>query len=997
MASRRLRRTKSFTSYLGALTQDLQDLKNSASAPITVNNFSIGSESLDNSLVLNNKSIESASYVEGISGWKIDGTGVAEFSDVFVRGDINAYSGTIGYWNISNPDVVRRIGNRDLYGTFLESSDLGPSDYNKDSGTYVGLYKSYIDEEVTIVSASRKENVVTAVCPGHRFRVSDLISVDIAADVTMSTGESPVRVIEANYNNFKYIAVGGDVTELTGENYSGTAILNNKDVAGIYLQDYGKALFDYGYFSNEGVTYVSAETPNLVYNASFEYGSNEFGNIGGYIFSAASWIRGTSTVTSYNYSTLNIYNGISSFGGQIGWTSTGLSTYLHAKVNEADFKRLDFYKNNRELYINFDMFFKFPISKVAIPTTGSFVTTSSSVITITCPGHGLAVDDLVYFDFVTAASGYGNYSYTIHTVLSVSGDSFTVPNYSGFTTANPITLSRRYTTSGPVIFKYIQPVLDMNDIKISFVTNNANPLALVLDSTTSLYDVLSDVTIADWDDYRYLSHSSFDFEAWYFGHDLNSSFAEYRPISSMGVTTVSLVNSNINAKQLMNIKLSSSKIESFYRKLALTSYNSNLEFYLSFPEWIWEGTRSIYGVSAPTKRNVKAVSSAGLGYILDNVSISPSKKFFYGESGSSSFYYKLEAGDTVKTNKVSYEAPKNWIDIDLEFQTAEFKYIDSIEFKPRDFDKQLYLNPGINAIKSVETVFGTIQDRETFLIGDSSIINVSSGQYRYLTGDGVTYRTVEAYSTLETGASSAINSMRANSSVFNQQLPDGAAGAVLRVSVDSFDKGLLEGWSDSIDFLSTGRTYFRTNDGLGASSNMSISPSEISFTTSNSESYFSMSNYGSLFIDKSTGLEVFGLSNDSNPKILAQAALANQLTSNYQTVYISNADKTLGYVSSSIKTKKNVEPLSLSVASILEAEPVQFNYKSEEDGSSKHAGFIAEQLVDAGLSGYVSFDVDGQPMTVNYEKFVSALQLVARNQADEIEQLKARVSELEDK
>jgi hypothetical protein len=991
LASRRLRRTKSFTSYLGALTQDLQDLKNSASTPTTVNNFSVGPESLENSLVLDNKSIESASYIEGISGWKIDGTGVAEFSDVFVRGDINAYSGTIGYWNISNPDVVRRIGNRDLYGTFLESSDLGASDYNKDSGTYVGLYKSYIDEEVAIVSASRKENVVTAVSPGHRFKISDLISVTIDDDVTMSTGESAVRVIEANYNNFKYITVGADVTELTGENYSGTAILNNKDVAGLYLQDYGKALFDYGYFSNEGVSYISAETPNLVYNSSFEYEVS--GDI--YDFSASSWICETSTVTAYSYSTLDIYNGASSLGGQIGWTTTALNTYLHAKVNESELKRLDFYKNNRELYLNFDMFFKFPISKVAIPTTGSFVTTSTSVITITCPGHGLAVNDLVVFDFIATASGYGNYSYTFHTVLSVSGTSFTVENKRGTTTANPVTLSRVATTSGPVIFKYTQPVLDLNDIKISFVTDNTNPSAPVLDSTTSLYDVLTDVTIANWDDYRYWSHSIVEFYDWYYTSDLYSSSALYRPISSMGVTALDLYDGDGNTKQWLNIVLSSSKIEAIYRKLALTSYNSNLEFFISFPQWIWEGTVSD-GNTAPTKRNVKAISSAGLGYILDNVSLSPSKKFFFGDTGSSSFYYKLEDGDTVKTNKVSYEAPRNWIDIDLDFQTAEFKYIDSIEFKSSDFQKQLYLNPGINTVKPVRTVFG-MGNNERFLIGESSTLNISSGQYRYLTEDNVTYRSVEAYSRLETGSASAIHAIRANSSVFNQQNPDGLSGGVLAVSVDSFDKGQVTGWGDVVDFLAKDSTSLRSADELGNLTSLQILPTGLNFVSSSSESYFEMVGDGPRFKDSSSGGTLFGLTNDGSPKIVAQATLANQLTSNYQTVYISNSDGTLGYVSSSIKTKKNVESLSLSAASILQAVPVQFNYKSEEDGSSKHAGFIAEQLVEAGLSGYVSFDPEGEPITVNYEKFVSALQLVARHQADEIEQLKARVSELEDK
>jgi hypothetical protein len=992
LASRRLRRTKSFTSYLGALTQDLQDIKNSASAPITVDNFSIGSESLDNSLVLNNKSIESASYVEGVSGWKIDGTGVAEFSDVFVRGDINAYSGTIGYWNISNPDVVRRIGNRDLYGTFLESSDLGASDYNKDSGTYVGLYKSYIDEEVTIVSASRKENVVTAVCPGHRFKISDLISVTIADDVTMSTGESAVRVIEANYNNFKYIAVGADVTELTGENYSGTAILNNKDVAGLYLQDYGKALFDYGYFSNEGVAYVSAETPNLVYNPSFEYITGNTNQ-----FSSASWFSETSTVTSYEYSVDDIYNGDSFLGGQIGWTTTGLSTYLHAQVNESEFKRLDFYKNNRELYLNFDMFFKFPISKVAIPTTDSFVTTSPLVITITCPGHGLAVDDLVYFDFTVGGLYYG---FRIHTVLSVSGDSFTVPNMQG-TTAESITLSRYATESGPVIFKYTQPVFDLSEIKISFVTAYDISGDPILDSTTSLEDVLADVTAADWEDYRYWSHSVSDFENWYFYTDLYSSSPLYRPISSMGIIALNLLDGDGSTKQLLNIKLSSSKIESFYRKLAPNSYNSSVEFYISFPQWMWYGTYSD-SLTAPTKRNVKVVSAAGVGYILDNVSISPDKKFFFGDSGSSSFYYKLAEGDAdqAKTSKVSYEAPRQWLDIDLDFQTAQFKYIDSIEFKSSDFLKQLYINPNINTIKSFSTVFGG-GNQERILIGESSTLNISSGQYRYLDEGNVNYRTIESFSSQETGNSSAIYQIKAVSSAAkNPNSYNSSAGGLFRVSVDTNDLGSIYGDADSIQLRAFSDKVVIDAVGYNNGGNYSrlnlVSSGLVILQSSLTQTRFEMNGgSGAGFFQESNNSMVFGLTNESPSRISAAGVLNNELTSGYQTVYLHTSSKLLGYVSSSITTKKNVEPLQLSIDSILAAEPVQFNYKSEENGSAKHAGFIAEQLVEAGLGGYVSFDEDGVPKTVNYEMFVSALQSVVRHQAAQLADLTSRLEALE--
>lgn len=1000
MASRRIRRTKTFSSYLSALNQDISRIESKPRISGLSDGIVAGS-ALSSSVVLDNNFIQSGNYLPGLTGWKIDSNGVAEFSDIYVRGHIDAQTGSIGYWNISTPVVDRTFGGKRLFGTFLESRDLGISDNTQTNGSYVGLFKSYSEEGVAITHKYRFNNVATITAPDHGFENGDYVNITLEDDdVTFSTGESTVRIFNVTKDTFSYVNAGEDLTYVADGEYQdnftyGTATLYVKDVAGLYLQDYGKALFDYGYFSNEGISYVSAETPNLVYNSSFEY---EVGN-GTFDFSNFSWISESDlTISAYNYSIDNIYAGDSYLGGQIEWTDTALSTYLHAQVNEAEFKRLDFYKNNRELYLNFDMFFKFPISKIAIPTTNSFFTTDSSIITITCPGHGLSVDDLVYFDFEAVASGYVGYTsyYRVHTVLSVDGDDFTVENKTGNTTSNPVTLSRRFTTSGPVIFKYTQPILDLNDIKISFVTGYdllENP---ILDSSTSLFDVVTDVTAANWDYYRYWSHSMADFEVWYFNSDLYEA-STYRPISSMGITALDLLGGDGSTKQLLNIKLSSSKIESYYRKLSPSSYYiSDLEFYVSFPQWMWEGTESNASL-APIKREVKVISDISVGYILDNVSLSPSKKFFFGDSGSSSFYYKLTEDDQVKTNKVSYEAPRQWLDIDLDYQTAQLKYMDSIEFKSSDFLRQLYINPGINTVKSSPTVFGG-GNNERILIGESSTLNITSGQYRYLSEDNVNYRTVEAFSSQETGNSSAIYQIKAVSSANpNINSSNSGAGGYLSVAVDSNDLGYIRGDADDIYLQAFSFAGLAATDGVGGQSRLTLGGSGIvDIESSLTSTSFQMNgSSGAGFIQKSDYSMVFGLTNDSPARVSALAIQSNELTSDYQSVYISTIDNTLGYVSSSIATKKNVEPLQLTLDSILAAEPVQFNYKSEEDGSPKHAGFIAEQLVEAGLGGYVSFDEDGSPKTVNYEMFVSALQSVVRYQASQITNLEDRITRLE--
>jgi hypothetical protein len=220
----------------------------------------------------------------------------------------------------------------------------------------------------------------------------------------------------------------------------------------------------------------------------------------------------------------------------------------------------------------------------------------------------------------------------------------------------------------------------------------------------------------------------------------------------------------------------------------------------------------------------------------------------------------------------------------------------------------------------------------------------------------------------------------------------GEAGSILQLSVASDDTGSIRGFSDSVYFMGYNGVTL-TSGAFPTSASIQLLTENIMMYTGSSNASFQINSNGAGFYNENTYQKVLGL--NVNNLIEAVGVLDNELTSNYRTVYIDNNLATLGYVSSSIDTKKNVEQLNLTAETVLQAEPVQFNYKSEEDGLPKHAGFIAEQLVESGLGGYVSFDADGKPVTVNYEMFVSALQLVARHHAAQIAELNSRLSALE--
>jgi hypothetical protein len=134
--------------------------------------------------------------------------------------------------------------------------------------------------------------------------------------------------------------------------------------------------------------------------------------------------------------------------------------------------------------------------------------------------------------------------------------------------------------------------------------------------------------------------------------------------------------------------------------------------------------------------------------------------------------------------------------------------------------------------------------------------------------------------------------------------------------------------------------------------------------------------------------------------IAASGVYGNVLSTSFRAVYVtsSTAPDTLGYVASSRSMKKAIEPLSYTAEQILSIEPVEYRYKPEPDTNPKHAGFIVEDLEDAGLHAYISYGEDGvTPETINYEFYVSALQKVVRHQAGQISDLEARLTALENK
>jgi hypothetical protein len=109
---------------------------------------------------------------------------------------------------------------------------------------------------------------------------------------------------------------------------------------------------------------------------------------------------------------------------------------------------------------------------------------------------------------------------------------------------------------------------------------------------------------------------------------------------------------------------------------------------------------------------------------LDNISLSTEKRFFYAESSLLSYSWYVEAD---KPNTPSVQSTKQWLDIDLTNQTANYRYTDSLQFKSPSFSNDLTINSGVytvNTLENEEILWQGLHSDTT-----SSNLFVSSGAY----------------------------------------------------------------------------------------------------------------------------------------------------------------------------------------------------------------------------------------------------------------------------
>jgi len=111
------------------------------------------------------------------------------------------------------------------------------------------------------------------------------------------------------------------------------------------------------------------------------------------------------------------------------------------------------------------------------------------------------------------------------------------------------------------------------------------------------------------------------------------------------------------------------------------------------------------------------------------------------------------------------------------------------------------------------------------------------------------------------------------------------------------------------------------------------------------------------------------------------------VVANSANVHVDSAGR-LRRETSSQKYKNTIETMTYGLTEVMSLRPVTY-FSNAEDNDRRHAGFIAEEINDLGLTEFVEFGKDGTPEALHYSHMTSMLAKAIQELKAEIEVLKS--------
>jgi hypothetical protein len=170
------------------------------------------------------------------------------------------------------------------------------------------------------------------------------------------------------------------------------------------------------------------------------------------------------------------------------------------------------------------------------------------------------------------------------------------------------------------------------------------------------------------------------------------------------------------------IIIDANKLATQYKVLDVSSYNSGADVLVDLPGWMYSHNGAGYVSGSPTK-----ITSGG--YVLDNIYLSTTNKSFFGGAlANTRWYSTTDLVPSYDPAQASIENTKQWINIDLDSQTAYLDYFNYVGFKQSNFSRSMLISPNITTSDSISAKIVIPTDHET--------LTVTSGTYRYINNGG---------------------------------------------------------------------------------------------------------------------------------------------------------------------------------------------------------------------------------------------------------------------
>jgi hypothetical protein len=104
-------------------------------------------------------------------------------------------------------------------------------------------------------------------------------------------------------------------------------------------------------------------------------------------------------------------------------------------------------------------------------------------------------------------------------------------------------------------------------------------------------------------------------------------------------------------------------------------------------------------------------------------------------------------------------------------------------------------------------------------------------------------------------------------------------------------------------------------------------------------------------------------------------------------------------ITSSLRYKQDVQDAEVDPAAVLQLRPRTWRDRAEvardPETGNRYVGFIAEEVHEAGLTDLVSYDDEGRPDALQYDRFSVALVELAKRQQQQLDDQGRRIADLE--